>query len=57
MILVVLGGAIFGMIHLTRTWERGERATAWVVFVLAIILVFWKLAQMGVLGRVSGADS
>ena len=51
LILVALALAVFGMIHLARTLEPGQRVVAWLVFVLAIVFVFWKLVQMGVLGR------
>jgi hypothetical protein len=57
LILVALGLAIFGTIHQTRTLKPGQRAVAWLVFVLAIVWLFWKLMQMGVLGRPTGGES
>ena len=57
LILVALGLAIFGTIRLTRELEPGQRAVAWAVFVLVIAFVFWKLVEMGVLGRATGPDS
>ena len=53
-ILVVLALAIFGIARLTRTLEPGQRVVSWLVFVLAIIFVFWKLVHMGLLGRTPG---
>jgi hypothetical protein len=55
-ILVALALAIFGMIQLTREFQPGQRVVAWLVFVLAIVWLFWKLVQMGVLGRATGTD-
>ena len=57
LILVALVLAVFGTIRLTRTLEPGQRALAWLVFVLAIALLFWKLVQAGILGVATGADS
>jgi hypothetical protein len=57
LILVALGIAVFGTIRLTRTLEPGQRVVAWLVFVLAIVWLFWKLVQMGVLGRASGGEA
>jgi uncharacterized membrane protein YiaA len=54
LILVALVLAIFGMIQLTRSLEPGQRVVAWLVFVLGIVLVFWKLVDVGVLGRATG---
>jgi hypothetical protein len=51
LILVVLGLAIFGTSRLTRSLAPGERTVAWLVFVLAVGLLFFKLVQMGLLGR------
>jgi hypothetical protein len=55
-ILVVLALAVFGIIHLTRTLEPRQRLITWLIFVLAIVFVFWKLTQMGVLGRAAGGE-
>lgn len=57
LILLALGLAIFGTIHLTRSLEPGQRVVAWIVFVLAIVWLFWKLLQMGVLGRATLGDA
>jgi hypothetical protein len=54
LILVALVLAVVGTIRLTRELEPGQRAVAWVVFALAIALAFWKLVEMGVLGRATG---
>jgi hypothetical protein len=57
LILVALALAIFGTVHFTRSLQPGQRAVAWLVFVLAVAWLFWKLVQMGILGRVSGGES
>jgi hypothetical protein len=57
LILVALGIAVFGTIRLTRTLAPGQRVVAWLVLVLAIVWLFWKLVQMGVLGRASGGEA
>ena len=54
LILVALGLAVFGTIRLTRPLEPGQRAVAWLVFVLAVVWLFGKLVQMGLLGRATG---
>jgi hypothetical protein len=54
LILVALGLGIFGTIQVTRKMEPGQRVVAWLVFVLAILWLLWKLVQMGVLGRATG---
>ncbi|MEO7275016.1 MAG: hypothetical protein ABIX28_21245 [Vicinamibacterales bacterium] len=51
LILVALGLAIFGTMRLTRPLEPGQRAVAWLVFVLALLWLFVTLMQMGLLGR------
>jgi hypothetical protein len=56
LILVALGLAIFGTIQLTRSLEPGQRVVAWLVFVVAVIWLFVKLVQMGLLGRATGAE-
>ena len=55
MILLALGLAVFGMIQLTRSLEKGQRIVAWLVFILAVGWIFAKMIQMGVLGRASPA--
>lgn len=57
LILVELGLAIFGTIRLTRSLEPGQRAVAWLVFILALVWLFVKLVQMGLLGRATGGES
>jgi len=57
LILVALGLAIFGTIHLTRSLEPGQRVVAWLVFILGVVYLFSKLVQMGILGRASGGES
>jgi hypothetical protein len=57
LILVALGLAIFGTIRLTRSLEPGQRAVAWLVFILALVWLFVKLVQMGLLGRATGGES
>jgi hypothetical protein len=54
LILVALVLAIVGTIRLTRELEPGQRAVAWGVFVVVIAFAFWKLVEMGVLGRATG---
>ena len=56
LILVALGLAVFGTIRLTRSLEPGQRIVAVLVFVIAVIWLFVKLAQMGVLGRAAGGN-
>jgi hypothetical protein len=56
-ILVALGLAVFGVVHFTRDLQPRQRAVAWAVFVLAIVLLFWKLVELGWLGRAAGAES
>lgn len=57
LILLALVLAVFGTIRLTRTLEPGQRAVAWLVFVLAIAWLFWSLVQAGILGAATGPDS
>lgn len=57
LILVALALAIFGTIHLTRSLEPGQRAVAWLVFILALVWLFVKLVQMDLLGRATGGES
>ena len=57
LILLALIAATYGTARLTRTLEPGQRAIAWLVFLLAIAWLFWKLMQAGLLGRATGADS
>jgi len=57
LILLAVGLAVFGTIHLTRALEPRQRVVAWIVFVLAVVWAFWKLAQMGILGRATGGES
>jgi len=57
LIVVALGLAIFGTIRLTRSLEPGQRTVAWFVFVLAVVWLFVKLVQMGLLGRATGGES
>jgi hypothetical protein len=56
LILVALGLAVFGTIRFTRSLEPGERVVAWLVFILVIGAISFKLVQMGVLGRATGAE-
>ena len=51
LILVALGLAIYGTVHFTRSLQPGQRIVAWLVLILAIIWLFGKLLQMGLLGR------
>jgi hypothetical protein len=53
-ILVALALAVFGMTQFTRELQPKQRAVAWAVFVVAIVWLFSKLVQMGLLGRSSG---
>jgi len=53
LILVALGAAIYGMIHLTRILKPRQRAVAWLVFVFAIVWAVVKAVQLGILGRVT----
>ena len=58
--LLILGAfalAIFGTIHFTRSLEPKQRVAAWLVFILAVIWLFWKLVQMGLLGQASGGEA
>jgi len=55
LILVALILAAYGTARLTRTLKPGQRAIAWLVFLLAIAWLFWKLLQAGLLGRATGA--
>jgi hypothetical protein len=55
-ILAALVLGVFGTIQLTRSLEPRQRAVAWVVFILAIVWIFWTLVQMGFLGRASGSE-
>jgi hypothetical protein len=56
LILVALGLAVFGTIRFTRSLEPGERVVAWLVFLVVIGAVFFKLVQLGVLGRATGTE-
>jgi hypothetical protein len=56
LILLALGIAIYATVHVTRSLEPGQRLVAWVVFVFAIVWLFWKLTQMGVLGRATSGE-
>ena len=56
LIIVAVGLAIFGMFQLARSLEPSQRVVAWLVFVLVIVFVFWKLVHMGLLGNVSVRD-
>jgi hypothetical protein len=56
LIVVAIGFAIFGMIHLTRQLQPGQRAVAWIVFILAVGWLFWKLTQLGFLGHATAAS-
>jgi hypothetical protein len=50
-ILVAVGAAIFGMIHLTRILKPRQRAVAWLVFGFAIVWAVVKAVQLGMLGH------
>ena len=50
LILVALGVAIFGTIRLTRSLEPGQRAVAWLVFVIAVVCLVVELIRIGLLG-------
>jgi hypothetical protein len=56
LILVALGLAIFGTIRFTRSLEPGQRVVAWLVFILGVVWLFWKLIQIGILGRAGGVE-
>ena len=51
LILTALIVAGYGTARLTRALEPGQRAIAWLAFILAIAWLFGKLVQAGVLGR------
>jgi uncharacterized membrane protein YuzA (DUF378 family) len=52
--LVALGLAIFGVVHLAKTLEPRQRVVLVLVFIAAIAWLILKLVQLGFLGRVSG---
>jgi len=57
LILVALGLAVFGTIRATRELEPQQRVVAWLVLIVAVVLLFVKLVEMGLLGRATGAES
>ena len=57
LILVALGLAIFGTIRATRELEPRQRVVAWLVLIVAVVWLFVKLIEMGLLGRATGAES
>jgi hypothetical protein len=54
---VALGLVVFATIRLTRSLEPGQRVVAWLVLILALVWLFLKLVQMGLLGRATGGES
>lgn len=57
LILVAVGLAMFGTIRATRDLKPVQRVVACLALILAIIWLFMKLAEMGLLGRAAGAKS
>ena len=57
LIVVALCLAVFGTVRLTRSLEPGQRFVAWLVCIIAVIWLFMKLVQMGILGRTAGTAS
>jgi predicted MFS family arabinose efflux permease len=51
LILLALGLAVFGVVRLGRTLEPGQRPVLYLVFVLALVWLAFKLVNSGIIGR------
>ena len=50
-ILLALGLTVWGLVRVAKPLEPGQRVVLVVVFIAAVVCLFLKLMQLGLLGR------